>query len=128
MSIGNTYVNVGNYQAAMEGALAKQSPMIAGLLNMSKAAKETGQSFGTTMVNSLKSVGQAMLKLLANPLVAALAVIVLLLMGIVKIIKSNEEQMQRLNAIMAPFKKLLDGVLLNVLCFRLTGCSRLSSS
>lgn len=110
MAIGNTYVNVGNYQAAMEGALAKQSPMIAGLLNMSKAAKETGQSFGTTMVNSLKSVGQAMLKLLANPLVAALAVIVLLLTSIVKIIKSNEEQMLRLNAVMAPFKRLLDGV------------------
>jgi hypothetical protein len=120
MAIGNTYVNVGNYQAAMEGALAKQSPMIAGLLNMSKAAKETGVSFGQTLVNSLKSVGQAMLKLLANPLVAALAVIVLLLMGIVKVIKSNEEQMQRLNAIMAPFKKLLDGVL-NVLQLMVDG-------
>jgi len=37
-----------------------------------------------------------------------------LLMGIVKIIKSNEEQMLRLNAVFAPFKRLLDGVL-NVL-------------
>ena len=114
MAIGNTYVNVGNYQAAIEGAISKQSPMIAGLLNMGKAAKETGQSFGTTLVNSLKSAGKAMLQLLANPLVAALAVIAALLLGIVKIIKSNEEQMQRLNAIMAPFKRLLDGVL-NVL-------------
>ena len=114
MAIGNTYVNVGNYQAAMEGAISSQSPMIAGLLKMGQAAKETGQSFGTTLVNSLKSAGKAMLQLLANPLVAALAVIAALLLGIVKIIKSNEEQMQRLNAIMAPFKRLLDGVL-NVL-------------
>ena len=114
MAIGNTYVNVGNYQAAIEGAISSQSPMISGLLKMGQAAKATGQSFGTTLVNSLKSAGKAMLQLLANPLVAALAVIAALLLGIVKIIKSNEEQMQRLNAIMAPFKRLLDGVL-NVL-------------
>ena len=114
MAIGNTYVNVGNYQAAIEGAISSQSPMISGLLKMGQAAKATGQAFGTTLVNSLKSAGKAMLQLLANPLVAALAVIAALLLGIVKIIKSNEEQMQRLNAIMAPFKRLLDGVL-NVL-------------
>lgn len=114
MAIGNTYVNVGNYQAAIEGAISSQSPMIAGMLKMGQAAKATGQSFGTTLVNGLKSAGKAMLQLLANPLVAALAVIAALLLGIVKIIKSNEEQMQRLNAIMAPFKRLLDGVL-NVL-------------
>ena len=114
MAIGNTYVNVGNYQAAIEGAISSQSPMISGLLKMGQAAKATGQSFGTTLVNGLKSAGKAMLQLLANPLVAALAVIAALLLGIVKIIKSNEEQMQRLNAIMAPFKRLLDGVL-NVL-------------
>ena len=114
MAIGNTYVNVGNYQAAVEGAISKQSPFIAGLMNASKAAKETGQSFGGSLVNGLKSTGKAMLQLLANPLVAALAVIAALLLGIVKIIKSNEEQMQRLNAIMAPFKRILDGVL-NVL-------------
>ena len=114
MAIGNTYVNVGNYQAAMEGAISSQSPMIAGMLKMGQAAKATGQSFGTTLVNGLKSAGKAMLQLLAIPLVAALAVIAALLLGIVKIIKSNEEQMQRLNAIMAPFKRLLDGVL-NVL-------------
>ena len=114
MAIGNTYVNVGNYQAAIEGAISSQSPMISGLLKMGQAAKATGQSFGTTLVNGLKSAGKAMLQLLANPLVAALAVIAALLLGIVKIIKSNEEQMQRLNAIMAPFKRSLDGVL-NVL-------------
>ena len=114
MAIGNTYVNVGNYQAAMEGAITKQAPFLQGLFNMSKQAKETGQTFGGTLVNSLNSAGQAMLKLLANPLVAALAVIALQLMGIVKIIKSNEEQMDRLMQIFAPFKKLLDGVL-NVL-------------
>ena len=114
MAIGNTYVNVGNYQAAIEGAISSQSPMIAGLLKMGQSAKATGQSFGITLVNGLKGAGKAMLQLLANPLVAALAVIAALLLGIVKIIKSNEEQMQRLNAIMAPFKRLLDGVL-NVL-------------
>lgn len=114
MALGNTYVNVGNYQASMEAAIQKQTPFIAGLMNTAKVAKETGQSFGGALVSGLKATGQAMLKLLANPLVAALAVIAALLIGIVKIIKSNEEQMLRLNAVMAPFKRLLDGVL-NVL-------------
>lgn len=114
MAARNYYVNVGNYEKSVEGALAGNNKFIQGLFNMNATAKETGKTLGKTVVDSLKGVGQAMLKLLANPLVAALAVIAALLIGIVKIIKSNEEQMQRLNAIMAPFKRLLDGVL-NVL-------------
>lgn len=114
MEARNYYVNVGNYQKSVEGALAGNNRFIQGLFAMNNTAKDTGKTFGTTLVNSMKGVGQAMLQLLANPLVAAIAIIAALLLGIVKIIKSNEEQMQRLNAIMAPFKRILDAVL-NVL-------------
>lgn len=114
MEARNYYVNVGNYQKSMEGALAGNNKFMQGLFAMNNTAKETGKTFGSTLVNSMKGVGKAMLQLLANPLVAAIAGIAVLLMGIVKIIKSNEEQMLRLNAVFAPFKRLLDGVL-NVL-------------
>jgi len=114
MEARNYYVNVGNYQKSMEGALAGNNKFMQGLFAMNNTAKETGKTFGSTLVNSMKAVGKAMLQLLANPLVAAIAVIAVLLMGIVKIIKSNEEQMLRLNAVFSPFKRLLDGVL-NVL-------------
>jgi len=114
MEARNYYVNVGNYQKSMEGALAGNNKFMQGLFAMNNTAKETGKTLGSTLVNSMKGVGKAMLQLLANPLVAAIAVIAVLLMGIVKIIKSNEEQMLRLNAVFAPFKRLLDGVL-NVL-------------
>ena len=114
MEARNYYVNVGNYQKSVEGAIAGNNKFIQGLFAMNNQAKETGKTLGKTVVDSLKGVGQAMLKILANPLVAAIAVIAALLIGIVKILKSNEEQMLRLNAVFAPFKRLLDGVL-NVL-------------
>ena len=114
MEARNYYVNVGNYQKSVEGAIAGNNKFMQGLFAMNNTAKETGKTLGSTLVNSMKGVGKAMLQLLANPLVAAIAVIAVLLMGIVKIIKSNEEQMLRLNAVFAPFKRLLDGVL-NVL-------------
>lgn len=111
MEARNYYVNVGNYQKSVEGAIAGNNKFLQGLFSMNNQAKETGKTFGTTVVNSMKGVGKAMLQLLANPLVAALAIIAALLIGIVKIIKSNEEQMQRLNALMAPLKRALDLVL-----------------
>lgn len=111
MEARNYYVNVGNYQKSVEGAIAGNNKFLQGLFAMNNTAKETGKTFGTTIVDSMKGVGKAMLQLLANPLVAAIAVIAAILTGIVKIIKSNEEQMQRLNALMAPLKRALDLVL-----------------
>jgi len=72
-TIGNNQRNVGNYEVAL-ASLGVQSNSVGGkLLQMGKKAQETGVSFGTVLVNSLKSVGKAMLALLANPFMLALA-------------------------------------------------------
>ena len=111
MEIGNTYVNVGNYEQAISNAIGANKGLAGSLTGMAKQAAATGQSFGTVLVKGIQGVGSAMLKLLANPLILVIAGIAAIIMGIVKAIKSNEESVNRLSAAFAPLKRLLDGVL-----------------
>ena len=136
-SIGENQRSVGNYEVAMQDVLPVQGKLSKFLLSTQKNAKATGKSFGTTLVGGLKSTGKAMLGLLANPLMLALAGIVVLIMGIVKAIKSSEEKMNQLNKVMAPLKAAVDivlkvlqavaGVLLNIIEFAMKGVGAVMS-
>lgn len=107
-SIGDNQRNVGNYEIGIESLMSKL-PGFGGMLgNVASKAVQSGQAFGVTMVTALKAVGKAMLTLMANPIIALIAVLAAIIMGIVAAIKRNEDQVNRLKQAFAPLAGLLD--------------------
>ncbi len=107
-SIGDNQRNVGNYEVGIESLMSKL-PGFGGMLGqVASSAVKSGQAFGTTMVTALKSVGKAMLTLMMNPLIALIAGLAAVIMGIVAAIKRNEDQVNRLKKAFAPLSGLLD--------------------
>lgn len=105
------YRNVGNYENAIKNSLGLNSKF-ASTLNQ---INENG--IGTTlneMSQGVKNVGKETTKLLANPIVATLALIATAVMAVVKGIKSSEENTAKWSATMAKFKPFLD--LVTVAC------------
>lgn len=101
------YRNVGNYENAIKNSLGLNSKF-ASTLNQ---INENG--VGATlneMSQSVKNVGKETTKLLANPIVATLALIATAVMAVVKGIKSSEENTAKWSATMAKFKPFLDVV------------------
>lgn len=92
-SIGNFQHNVGNYAGAMREVF--------------------GGAIGS-VVGNLQKVNSTLKLLYTNPIVALVAGLAAVIMGIVKAIKSSEDAMQRVNVLLAPMKVLSDAVL-NVL-------------
>lgn len=62
------------------------------------------------MAQGAVAFGKQLLVLLANPVVAIFAAVSVLLLSIAKGIKSSEENTQRWNVVLAPFRMLLDAV------------------
>lgn len=113
-SIGESQRSVGGYEIAIQSLMSKLPGFNGMLGGIASSASKTGVAFGTTLVNSLKSVGKAMLSLMANPLIALIAGLAALIMGIVKAIKRNEEQLNRLKQAFAPLTGAID-LLLKIL-------------
>ena len=113
-SIGENQRSVGEYEIGIQSLMSKL-PGFSGMLGgVASSASKTGVAFGTTLVNALKSVGKQMLSLMANPLIALIAGLAMIIMGIVKAIKSNEEQLNRLKQAFAPLTGAID-LLLKIL-------------
>lgn len=89
-SIGNFQHNVGNYAGAMREVF--------------------GGAIGS-VVGNLQKVNSTLKLLYTNPIVALVAGLAAVIMGIVKAIKSSENAMQRVNVLLAPMKVLSDAVL-----------------
>lgn len=103
--------NVGNYENAIKNSLGLNSKF-ANTLNQ---INENG--IGATlneMAGGVKNVGKEITKLLANPIVATLALIATAVMAVVKGVKSSEENTAKWSATMAKFKPFLD--LVTVAC------------
>ena len=101
------YRNVGNYENAIKNSLGLNSKF-ANTLNQ---INQNG--IGNTlneMSQGVKNVGKETTKLLANPIVATLALIAAAVMAVVKGIKSSEENTAKWSATMAKFKPFLDVV------------------
>lgn len=101
------YRNVGNYENAIKNSLGLNSKF-ANTLNQ---INQNG--IGATlneMSQGVKNVGKETTKLLANPIVATLALIAAAAMAVVENIKSSEENTAKLSATMVKFKPFLDVV------------------
>lgn len=103
------YRNVGNYEDSIKNAIAANVPFIDSIIRMNEIGGDTAVTF-KGMTQGAAAFGKQLLVLLANPVVAIFAAVSVLLLSIAKGIKSSEENTQRWNVVLAPFRMLLDAV------------------
>lgn len=103
--------SVGDYTNAINSSVVGNNKFLQSLLSMSQASNTAGTAFGG-MGKAVTSMGKAMYAaIVANPVLAAIAAIVAILTGLVKVMKGNEEQSVRLAAVMAPLKRIFEGLM-----------------
>ena len=108
---GRFYRNVGNYENAIQNVLGLNSKWFQ-QLSMIKGLTEGGLAKGfQTVTTAVSSFGKSLLSLLANPVVAIFAAIAAAVMAVSKAIKSSEENTNLWNQILAPFQRILTGIL-----------------
>lgn len=102
--------NVGNYKQSIIDAVAgtgKFGEMIAKLAgSMGLATSATAGATG-----ALGAMNTQMLGLSMNPVVATLGVLATVIALIARTIKSSEDATNRWNVVLAPFKRMMDGLL-----------------
>jgi hypothetical protein len=115
--------NVGNYKSALEGMEkatdgAKNSilgfvsggnPLVQMLINTSQQLGSVKQAFALAGQGAVM-LGKQFLALMANPIVAFLALLAAAFMALKNGIQSSEERMNQFRIIMAPLQKVLDTV------------------
>lgn len=108
--VGDFRRQVGNYENSITSALGANNKYVTTLIAM----KEGNMSLGTalkTATTSVTSFGKALYAaIFANPIVAVIAGIVAALTGLIKIMRGNEEQSARLDAVLAPLKRTFEGI------------------
>lgn len=111
---GNFSLNVGNYTNSILEAIGVHTKWF-------KTLQQLGSMFGGGFKQSIQSAGTAvagfgkqLLALMANPIVATIAGITAAFMALSKGISSSEENTNTLMRILAPFQRILTGVV-NVL-------------
>lgn len=111
---GKYSLNVGNYENAINNAIGVNSKWFNSLQALDSL-------FKNGLTNGIKSAGSAvagfgkqLLALLANPIVATIAGITAAFMALAKGISSSEENTNTLMRVLAPFRRILEGVV-NVL-------------
>ncbi len=109
-SMGNHQRNVGNYASAIDTILPIQNKMLAQFATLAATAPNVTEAI-KGMSGGIAALGKQLLALMANPIVALLAVVTAAIMGIVKAMKSSEEQTQRLSIAFAPLRVALDGAI-----------------
>lgn len=103
------YRNVGNYEEAIKSAVASNVPFI-GTLIQTQDEMGSVKAGAVAAGAAVKNFSKTLLALLANPIVAILTAISVVIMAVAKGIKSSEENTSRWNAVLAPLKMVLDAV------------------
>ena len=111
---GKYSLEVGNYEKAVGQLMGTQNKYLKSLETLNTLFSG-GLSNAIKMAGEQVSVfGKKLLALLANPIVATIAAIAAAFMTLAKGISTSEENTRTLERIMAPFERVLNGVL-NVL-------------
>lgn len=103
------YRNVGNYEEAIKSAVSSNIPFI-GTLIQTQDEMRSVKAGAVAAGAAVKNFSKTLLALLANPIVAILTAISVVIMAVAKGIKSSEENTSRWNAVLAPLKMALDAV------------------
>ena len=108
--LGDFRRQVGNYENTMKSALGANNKYVATLMLMKDGNMNLGAALKTT-TSIVISFGKALFAaIMANPIIAVIAGIVAVLTGLVKIMRGNEEQSARLDAVLAPLKRTFEGI------------------
>lgn len=105
------YRNVGNYENAILNTIGANNKYVVALQQTGDVLKGGVSGAFTTAKNAVSGFGKQLLSLLANPVVAILAAIAGAVMLVAKGIKSSEDNTAKWNMILAPFQRILTGVL-----------------
>lgn len=103
------YRNVGNYEEAIKSAVSSNIPFI-GTLIQTQDEMGSVKAGAVAAGAAVKNFSKTLLALLANPIVAILTAISVVIMAVAKGIKSSEENTSRWNAVLAPLKMALYAV------------------
>lgn len=110
-SLGDFRRQVGNYENSITSALGANNKYISSLLMMKNGGFGVKDMFKVA-TSSVIDFGKALYAaILANPIVATIAAIVAVLTGLVKIMRGNEEQSARLDAVLAPLKRTFEAII-----------------
>ena len=108
---GKFSLNVGNYTQSIEAAIGANSKWFKTMQQLG-ALFEGGFSAGVKSAGTaVAGFGKQLLALLANPIVATIAAITAAFMALAKGISSSEENTMALQRVLAPFQRVLTGVL-----------------
>lgn len=108
---GKNQLNVGNYTGAIDKLIGVQSQWF-GQLQMLGGLFQGGLASGLKMAGEQVAVfGKQLLALLANPIVATIAAITAAFLALKKGIESSEENTRSLARVLAPFERILTGVM-----------------
>ena len=108
---GKFQLNVGNYENAITNAVGINSKWYNGMKEIS-AMFEGGLAEGLKNCTSLiGALGKQFLALLANPIVLTIAAVTAAFAALAKGISTSEENTNALNRVLAPFERILAGVL-----------------
>lgn len=109
-SLGDFRRQVGNYENSITSALGANNKYVSSLLMMKNGGMGVKDVFKTA-TTSVANFGKALYAaILANPIIAVIAGIVAALTGLIKIMRGNEEQSARLDAVLAPLKRSFEGI------------------
>lgn len=108
---GKYTLEVGNYEKAVgqlmgvQGRWMQNMQMLQGLFagGLTQGLKQAG--------TAVAAFGRQLLALMANPIVATIAAIAAVFMALSKAINSSEQNTRALERIMAPFQRILSGIL-----------------
>lgn len=109
-AVGNYSSSASGYEQAITNALpgfGKFQQMMSGL---GITADASAQVMAKNVVMSLRAVGNSMKALMANPLIAGIAVILATILAIKEAINKNQQAMDALQKIAAPFSLVIDSL------------------
>lgn len=108
---GKYTLNVGNYEGAITNAIGINSRWYNQMTQLSTLF-EGGMTNGLKMAgDAVAAFGRKLLALLANPIVATIAAITAAFMALSKGISTSEENTMALQRVLAPFQRVLTGVI-----------------
>lgn len=107
---GKFSLNVGNYTQSIEQAIGVNSKWYQGLQQLAGLFQGGFKSGVQQAGTAVAGFGKQLLALLANPIVATIAAITAAFMALAKCISSSEENTNTLMRIMAPFQRVITGV------------------
>lgn len=107
-AVGNYSTSVGNYEGAIKNALPGFGKFQQAIQGLGITADTTAKVLAKNITTALKAVGNSMKALMANPLIAGIAGILAVILAIREAIQSNQQAMDALQRVFAPFKVIVD--------------------